>query len=297
MKQRFILTEKDLHRIIKECINEALNEVSLGGESLHGNNAADWLAMSNIRGYKSNYSNDGKVAKHSKQQNRDVDNFSSVAKDMEEKGMYNPEDANGSMAKARRMVHNMERNPIKKLLKMSEDFNHWKSPKLANIVKQHGISKYNDSGTNYLITQITDDDIVGNDVTDNPSSDRYIDLGDGSKVDLSNSTGNEVANDYFGNSSGYYTNKYIPKMRHNNGFAKARANKDVSVDYFSRKEYQPMTTRGESAKFLRTNPYFMRDKNKLNNKDSGFNQKETNRIMKDLKSGNDMYGKPNREIK
>lgn len=116
MKQRFTLTEKDLHKIIKECINEALNEVSLGGESLHGNNAADWLVMSNIRGYKSNYSNDGKVAKHSKQQNRDVDNFSSVAKDMEEKGKYKPEDANGSMAKARRMAHNMERNPIKKLL-------------------------------------------------------------------------------------------------------------------------------------------------------------------------------------
>lgn len=41
MKQRYNLSEEDLHRIIKECIVEALDEVALGGESLHGNNPAD----------------------------------------------------------------------------------------------------------------------------------------------------------------------------------------------------------------------------------------------------------------
>ena len=47
------LTESDLHRIVKESVErilrESVNEVELGGESLHGDNAEDWFAVSNLR--------------------------------------------------------------------------------------------------------------------------------------------------------------------------------------------------------------------------------------------------------
>jgi hypothetical protein len=43
------LTESDLHRIVKESVKRILNEIKLGGESLHGNNAEDWAAMKYLR--------------------------------------------------------------------------------------------------------------------------------------------------------------------------------------------------------------------------------------------------------
>lgn len=86
-------------------------------------------------------------------------------------------------------------------------------------------------------------------------------------------------------------------MRPNNGFAMARANKDVPVDYYSRKQYKPTTTRGRDANDLRRNPYFRADKDKEFNRDSGWNRKETDRVIGNLRKGNDMYGNPNREIK
>ena len=43
------LTESDLHKIVKESVKRVLNEIKLGGESLHGNNAEDWAAMKYLR--------------------------------------------------------------------------------------------------------------------------------------------------------------------------------------------------------------------------------------------------------
>lgn len=47
------LTESDLHRIVKESVErilrESVNEVELGGESLHGDNAEDWATVSHLR--------------------------------------------------------------------------------------------------------------------------------------------------------------------------------------------------------------------------------------------------------
>jgi hypothetical protein len=47
------LTEGDLHRIVKECVNRILNEVKLktkhGEISLHGNNAYDWAELEKLR--------------------------------------------------------------------------------------------------------------------------------------------------------------------------------------------------------------------------------------------------------
>ena len=179
---------------------------------------------------------------------------------------------------------------------INEDFSHWKSQKLAELIKQHGYPKYRDKATNYLLTQLTDEDVSDN-VVKKFSTDRYLELGDGSCVDLSNSAKNEVANDYFCGWSGNYDSKYIPKMRPNNGFAMARANNDVPVDYYARKHYKPMTTRGEDANSLRNNPYFRNDKDKTFNKDSGWNKKEADRVMNNLRKGNDMHDNPNRKIK
>lgn len=114
MAQRYNLSEEDLHRIIKECIVEALDEVSLGGESLHGNNPADWMVMGNIRSNKAVYGNDGKMSRHSNQHYRDVQNMTDVADKQKEDGTFNPEQFNGAMNKARNISHNLDRNPIKK---------------------------------------------------------------------------------------------------------------------------------------------------------------------------------------
>lgn len=48
MKKLVRLTESDLHRIVKESVNRVLNEVQFGGESLHGNNPADWNALDRL---------------------------------------------------------------------------------------------------------------------------------------------------------------------------------------------------------------------------------------------------------
>lgn len=177
-----------------------------------------------------------------------------------------------------------------------ESFDHWKSQKLVDMIKQHGYPKHSDKGTNYLLTQLTDDDINGDSVTNNPTSYRYIELGDGSCVDLSKSTKNEVANDYFGGYCGSYTSKYIPKMNPNNEFAVARASNDVPIDLYSRREYKPMTRRGEDAYGLRHNPYFIDGKDKEFNRNYSWNRKEADRVMGNLRRGNDMHGKPNKLI-
>ena len=44
------LTESDLHNIVKESVSRILSEIQYGGESLHGNNAKDWYALSQVRG-------------------------------------------------------------------------------------------------------------------------------------------------------------------------------------------------------------------------------------------------------
>lgn len=214
MKHTVTLTEADLHRIIQECINEALDEVSLGGESLHGNNPADWMTMSSVRSHKACYAKDGNMARHQRHSLKDMSNMCDITNDMREKGTFDPEMMGGSMDKARRIDHSLNRNPIKKFVSdkvkqfkgknesinrfntLNEDFSNWKSQKLANLIKQHGFPKYSDKATNYLLTQLTDND-VNDEVTNKYSTDRYIELGDGTCADLSNSTKNEVANDYF----------------------------------------------------------------------------------------------------
>lgn len=108
MKNTINLTEKDLHRIIRECINEALDEVQLGGESLHGNNPQDWLAMSSIRSNKACYSNGKEREKHTKNSQRDLGNLTDLCKDATA--------ANGGWSKARRIGHELGKNPIKRFV-------------------------------------------------------------------------------------------------------------------------------------------------------------------------------------
>ena len=43
------LTESDIHNIVKEAVNKILSEIKYGGESLHGGNASDWHALSQVR--------------------------------------------------------------------------------------------------------------------------------------------------------------------------------------------------------------------------------------------------------
>lgn len=74
MKQKIRLTEGDLHRIIKSCINE----VKLGGESFHGNDFEDWDAMVGVRQKWYNKDSDNKE-KHSKAIKRNSRNLLQVA--------------------------------------------------------------------------------------------------------------------------------------------------------------------------------------------------------------------------
>lgn len=60
------ITESDLHMIIKESVDRVLNEVKFGGESFHGNNAADWAALDHIRHALSNRDKALLKAKHYK---------------------------------------------------------------------------------------------------------------------------------------------------------------------------------------------------------------------------------------
>lgn len=178
---------------------------------------------------------------------------------------------------------------------LTEDFAHWKSPKLVQMVKQHGMPRYSDVGLNYMLTQLSDDDISDK-VTNKPNGFKNIEFKDGTYLNIDTSN-NETARGYFGSPSCNYLNDIVPKVRPNNGFARARANNPIPTDFYSRKHYAPMTSRGESAKSLRTNPYFMADKDKEFNRDSGWNRQEADRVMDNLRQRKDMYGKPNKRIK
>ena len=62
MKKIIRLTESDLHRIVKECVNMAINEAALKGKSgktysLHGNDEESWDIVSRLRQKKSGNSN------------------------------------------------------------------------------------------------------------------------------------------------------------------------------------------------------------------------------------------------
>ena len=62
MKKIVRLTESDLHRIVKECVNRAINEVALKGKSgktysLHGNDEESWDIVTRLRQKKSGNSN------------------------------------------------------------------------------------------------------------------------------------------------------------------------------------------------------------------------------------------------
>jgi hypothetical protein len=49
MKKQIRLSENDLHRIIRACVNEALNEIQYNGQSFHGDNADDWNTLATHR--------------------------------------------------------------------------------------------------------------------------------------------------------------------------------------------------------------------------------------------------------
>lgn len=175
---------------------------------------------------------------------------------------------------------------------LTESFNHWKSPKLVQIIKQHGMPKYSDINTNYTLTQLTDDNIDG-EVTDRPTNhDEYFKLGDGKYLNV-NCRDNEAAHKYFGTSDHHYAPR---KLRPNNGFAKARSMNDIPSDFYSRRHYAPMTTRGRDANDLRHNPWFKNGKNKDYPEPSGWNRKSADRAMNNLRQGNDRFGNPNKQI-
>lgn len=174
---------------------------------------------------------------------------------------------------------------------INESFNHWQSSKLAQMVKQHGMP-YGHGTAAYFLTQLRDDN-VADEVVDRPSTNKYIEFKDGKYVDI-NTNDNEVARDYFGLWANTYTNKYVDKVRPNNGFARSRDFNHISSDYYSKEHYKPSTRRADDARDLRHNPYFKDGKNKEYNRDSGWNRKEADRVMNNLRAGKDRYGNDNK---
>ena len=77
-KNTIRLTESQLHTFIKECVKRVLNEVTLGGESLHGYSPKDWNAMKVVRRGVSNAygenDDDENYFKHLHKAARDVKN-------------------------------------------------------------------------------------------------------------------------------------------------------------------------------------------------------------------------------
>lgn len=72
-KNRIRLTESQLYRVIEETVKGVLNEIRIGGESLHGNSPEDWTAMEKVRdAYVDKNSRD--VMHHGRQSLRDLDN-------------------------------------------------------------------------------------------------------------------------------------------------------------------------------------------------------------------------------
>lgn len=184
-------------------------------------------------------------------------------------------------------------NPI------NESFKHWQSPRLIELIKQHGIPKYNNMSSNYFLTQLRDDNIEG--ISERSFEDRRngkncIQLGDGTYL-IFNTNNNEVARGYCGDWSGRFTQKAVQAVRPNNQFAAARDYNHIPSDYYSRQHYKPTTRRGEDARDLRYNPYFINGKDKEYNRESGWNRKEANRVMNNLRSGRDQYGNENKPIK
>lgn len=53
MRRRVRLTESDLCKIVKESINNVLNEVMYNGVSYHGTNPYDWVDLAQVRGERS----------------------------------------------------------------------------------------------------------------------------------------------------------------------------------------------------------------------------------------------------
>ena len=105
-----------MHRLIKKCINEVIDEVSFGGESLHGNNPADWMTIGSVRSNKACYAKDRNINKHRQHSEKDMQNMCDIANDMKEKGTFNRKKMSGAMDKARRINSNLNRNPIKKFV-------------------------------------------------------------------------------------------------------------------------------------------------------------------------------------
>ena len=138
-----------------------------------------------------------------------------------------------------------------------------------------------------MLTQLTDNDISDN-VTDEPSGTKNIEFKDGTYLDI-NTSNNETARGYFGDASCNYLNDVVPKVRPNNGFARARANNSISTDYYSRMHYEPTTSKGQSANSLRNNPYFRDGKDKKYNGKSDWNRKEADRVMNNLRQKQKFY--------
>lgn len=204
------------------------------------------------------------------------------------------------------------RSMIKQVI--NESFNHYKSPRLVHILKQHGFPIDNDDPLfHYILTQLTDDEVNPHVFTEDElyyspdSYDKYdrnyltrcVELKDGTFLDLHNSINNEVANQWF--HSGPKPTKRIDCldiMRPNNEFAKRRANdkENNPVDLYARKEYKPLTTRGYDARFLRTDPFVTNFKNRTYDNDCGWSRNKVNAAINNLKKGTDMNGEPNKKI-
>lgn len=193
-------------------------------------------------------------------------------------------------------LHRIVNTSVNRLL--SESFDHWKSPKLANIVKQHGMPIGDDPSTHYMLTQLTDDDI-SDDVVDKPNGWKNLQFNDGKYLDVSTKN-NKVARDYMSSPACNFHNDYAKEIRPHDEFMHAKMNNPHKNygDFYSREHYKPMTSRGKDANDLRHNPYFLRDKDKqpsYYNKDE-WNKETANMVMNNLRSGKDRLGRPNKKL-
>lgn len=175
---------------------------------------------------------------------------------------------------------------------LQESFEHWQSPKLAQMVKQHGMP-YGNTTSHYMYTQLSDKNV--GDVVDRPSTKQYIKFADGTYADIDYKD-NETARDYFHMPSGSYVSKYAPKVRPNNSFTRVKDMRgNFPLDAYSRRTYVGPTQRAQDARDLRHNPYFQQGKNhpKRRDDETGWNRESANWAMNNLRKGKDRYGNDN----
>ena len=74
------LTESQLRGVIRQCVNEVLNEVKYAGQSLHGTNPEDWWAVGYLRGHEGQMDKEKKDMNNAKSVELSYDNIAKLTR-------------------------------------------------------------------------------------------------------------------------------------------------------------------------------------------------------------------------